>query len=173
MLHAERPASPDYIPLDLAAAEKDKPLLGHGDALLQTARRPRTAQEMARWDRRQRFSAQDEEFFDYYDTVECFLRPGDEVDKWGRSRRPGRRCGSPSACCKITGTTVSRGAASGFIQTSGAGYTGAASARSEAEDSLPTGEAFPASRSHQREPRASGTLVILWSRLDMLVRNSI
>lgn len=52
-----------------------------------TARRPRTAQEMARWDRRQRFSAEDEEFFDYYDTVEYFLRPDDEVDKWGRSLR--------------------------------------------------------------------------------------
>lgn len=52
-----------------------------------TARRPRTEEELARWDRQQRFLAEDEEFFDYYDTVEYFLRAGEEVDKWGRSLR--------------------------------------------------------------------------------------
>ena len=52
-----------------------------------TASRPRTPEEIARWDRQQRFLAEDEEFFDYYDTVEYFLRPDEEVDKWGRSMR--------------------------------------------------------------------------------------
>ena len=52
-----------------------------------TKRRERTEREKARWDRRQVYLAEDEEFFDYYDTVEYFLEQDEEVDKWGRSLR--------------------------------------------------------------------------------------
>jgi len=52
-----------------------------------TQRRERTEREKARWDRMQEFLAEDEEFFDYYDTVEYFLEQDEEVDKWGRSLR--------------------------------------------------------------------------------------
>jgi photosystem II stability/assembly factor-like uncharacterized protein len=50
-----------------------------------TWRRERTAQEKKRWDRWNAFAAEDEEFYDYYDTVDWFGDPDEEVDKWGRS----------------------------------------------------------------------------------------
>ena len=50
-----------------------------------TWRRKRTQEEIARWERWQKFMEEDEEFFDYYDTVEWYGDPDEEVDKWGRS----------------------------------------------------------------------------------------
>jgi len=50
-----------------------------------TWRRKRTKEEIARWDRWQKFAEEDEEFFDYYDTVDWYGDPDEEVDKWGRS----------------------------------------------------------------------------------------
>jgi hypothetical protein len=50
-----------------------------------TWRRKRTQKEIARWERWQKFMEEDEEFFDYYDTVELYGDPDEEVDKWGRS----------------------------------------------------------------------------------------
>lgn len=50
-----------------------------------TWRRKRTQEEIIRWERDQKFAEEDEEFFDYYDTVEWYGNPDDEVDKWGRS----------------------------------------------------------------------------------------
>ena len=50
-----------------------------------TWRRKRTEAEIKRWERWQKFMEEDEEFFDYYDTVEWFGDPDEEVDKWGRS----------------------------------------------------------------------------------------
>jgi len=52
-----------------------------------TWRRQRTPEEKKRWDRRNAFAAEDEEFYDYYDTVDWFGDPDEEVDKWGRSLR--------------------------------------------------------------------------------------
>jgi len=52
-----------------------------------TWRRKRTKQEIARWDRWQKFAEEDEEFFDYYDTVDWYGEVDEEVDKWGRSLR--------------------------------------------------------------------------------------
>lgn len=48
-------------------------------------RRARTTEEKESWDRHQKMLAEDEEFFDYYDTVEWYGAPDEEVDKWGRS----------------------------------------------------------------------------------------
>jgi photosystem II stability/assembly factor-like uncharacterized protein len=50
-----------------------------------TWRRKRTKEEIARWDRWQKYAEEDEEFFDYYDTVDWYGDPDEEVDKWGRS----------------------------------------------------------------------------------------
>jgi hypothetical protein len=50
-----------------------------------TWRRKRTKEEIARWDRWQKFAGEDEEFFDYYDTVDWYGEPDEEVDKRGRS----------------------------------------------------------------------------------------
>jgi len=50
-----------------------------------TWRRKRTQEEIARWERWQKFMEEDEEFFDYYDTVDWYGDPDEEVDKWGRS----------------------------------------------------------------------------------------
>ena len=50
-----------------------------------TWRKKRTQEEIARWERGQKFMEEDEEFFDYYDTVEWYGDPDEEVDKWGRS----------------------------------------------------------------------------------------
>lgn len=50
-----------------------------------TKRRPRTSEEIGRWDERNDESAEEEEFFDYYDTVDFYGAPDEEVDKWGRS----------------------------------------------------------------------------------------
>jgi len=52
-----------------------------------TWRRKRTPEEVARWERLQKYLEEDEEFFDYYDTVDWFGDPDEEVDKWGRSLR--------------------------------------------------------------------------------------
>lgn len=49
-----------------------------------TRRRKRTEKEIARWDRRHKF-AKEEEFFDYYDTVDWYGDPDEEVDKTGLS----------------------------------------------------------------------------------------
>ena len=48
-------------------------------------RRPRTPEGMERWDEWDKEAAEDEEFFDYYDAVDFYGAPDDEVDKWGRS----------------------------------------------------------------------------------------
>lgn len=50
-----------------------------------TWRKKRTKEEIARWDRWQKFAEEDEEFFDYYDTVDWYGDSDEEVDKWGRS----------------------------------------------------------------------------------------
>lgn len=50
-------------------------------------RHERSAEERRAWDREQEELAGEVEFFDYYDTVEGFPAPGEEVDKWGRSLR--------------------------------------------------------------------------------------
>jgi len=52
-----------------------------------TKRKPRTKQEIARWEKMQEYLKKDEEFFDYYDTVDYYGDPDEEVDKWGRSLR--------------------------------------------------------------------------------------
>ena len=49
--------------------------------------RQRSQEEQQEWDEEQGWLAEDVEFFDYYDTVEGFPEPGEEVDKWGRSLR--------------------------------------------------------------------------------------
>lgn len=51
------------------------------------SRRPRTPEEIEEWEREQEWLAEDVEFFDYYDTVEGFPEPGEEVDPRGRSLR--------------------------------------------------------------------------------------
>lgn len=53
----------------------------------QTWRRKRTEKEKARWDRRQKFAEEDEEFFDYYDTVDWYGNPDEEVSRTGLSFR--------------------------------------------------------------------------------------
>lgn len=50
-----------------------------------TWRRERTAEEKKNWDRRNASAVEDEEFYDYYDTVDWFGDPDEEVDRWGRS----------------------------------------------------------------------------------------
>jgi len=50
-----------------------------------TRRKKRTEEEIARWERWHKYSLEEEEFFDYYDTVEWYGDPDEEVDKWGRS----------------------------------------------------------------------------------------
>jgi len=52
-----------------------------------TKRRRRTAKEIFEWKKEQEFLAEDEEFFDYYDTVDYYGEADEEVDKWGRSLR--------------------------------------------------------------------------------------
>ena len=42
---------------------------------------------MEEWDRRQQSLKEEEEFFDYYDTVDYYGEDDEEVDKWGRSLR--------------------------------------------------------------------------------------
>ena len=50
-------------------------------------RRARSDEEKAAWDEEQGWLAEDVEFFDYYDTVEGYPEPGEEVDARGRSLR--------------------------------------------------------------------------------------
>jgi len=50
-----------------------------------TRKRKRTAEELKRFDRWYRFAHEDEEFFDYYDTVDWFAAPDQEVARDGRS----------------------------------------------------------------------------------------
>ena len=50
-----------------------------------TKRRERTSKEIERWEEWDKESADEEEFFDYYDTVDFYGAPDEEVDKWGRS----------------------------------------------------------------------------------------
>jgi len=45
----------------------------------------RTEEEQAEWTEFQAMLANETEFFDYYDTVEQFPEPGEEVDRFGRS----------------------------------------------------------------------------------------
>ncbi|WP_411029772.1 WD40/YVTN/BNR-like repeat-containing protein [Spongiimicrobium sp. 3-5] len=52
-----------------------------------TKRKPRTDKEMENWENEQKELAEEEEFFDYYDTVEIFPTPTEEVDRYGRSLR--------------------------------------------------------------------------------------
>ncbi|WP_299535474.1 sialidase family protein [Ulvibacterium sp.] len=48
---------------------------------------PRTEEEQKEWEQFEKLSAEEDEFFDYYDTVEIFPMPEEEVDKYGRSLR--------------------------------------------------------------------------------------
>ena len=50
-----------------------------------TRQRPRSAKEREEWEHEQRVLAEEVEFFDYYDTVEGYPEPGEEVDRNGRS----------------------------------------------------------------------------------------
>ncbi len=52
-----------------------------------TKRRKRTREEIIEWEKEQKLLAEDEEFFDYYDTVDYYGDADYEVDKWGRSLR--------------------------------------------------------------------------------------
>lgn len=52
-----------------------------------TKRERRTPEEIMQWKRQQEMLRQEEEYFDYYDTVEYYGPPTEEVDKWGRSLR--------------------------------------------------------------------------------------
>ena len=52
-----------------------------------TRREPRPADEVDRWDRRQEFGRGDPQFFDYYDTVDFYGDPGEEVTADGMSMR--------------------------------------------------------------------------------------
>ncbi len=47
----------------------------------------RSEEEKKEWEQFQQMIAEEDEFFDYYDTVEIFPRPEEEVDKYGRSMR--------------------------------------------------------------------------------------
>jgi len=50
-----------------------------------TWRKKRTKKEIARWERWNKFALKDEEFFDYYDTVDWYGDPDEEVSKTGLS----------------------------------------------------------------------------------------
>ena len=50
-----------------------------------TKRRQRTPEEIERWDEWNKEAKDETEFFDYYDTVDYYGDPDEEVDKWGRS----------------------------------------------------------------------------------------
>jgi len=52
-----------------------------------TWRQPRDPEGIARWDRRQQFGQRDPQFFDYYDTVDFYGDPDDEVTADGMSMR--------------------------------------------------------------------------------------
>ena len=52
-----------------------------------TRREPRPEEERARWDERQRYREEEQEFFDYYDTVDFYGPADDEVTMDGRSMR--------------------------------------------------------------------------------------
>ncbi len=52
-----------------------------------TRRQPRSPEEIARWNRRQAFGDQDPQFFDYYDTVDFYGDPDEEVTADGMSMR--------------------------------------------------------------------------------------
>ncbi len=52
-----------------------------------TQSKPRMEEEMKEWEEEQRFIELEDEFFDYYDTVEIFPLSDEEVDKNGRSLR--------------------------------------------------------------------------------------
>lgn len=52
-----------------------------------TRREPRSAEERARWDRRREFGGGDPQFFDYYDTVDFYGDPDEEVTATGMSMR--------------------------------------------------------------------------------------
>ena len=52
-----------------------------------TMREQRTEEEKIEWEKEQKYIKEEHEFFDYYDTVEMFPLPNDEVDKYGRSLR--------------------------------------------------------------------------------------
>ena len=50
-----------------------------------TWRQPRSPEEIARWDRRRGRGSQDPQFFDYYDTVDFYGDPDEEVTADGMS----------------------------------------------------------------------------------------
>ena len=50
-------------------------------------RKYRTSEEKIEWEKEQKLIKEEPEFFDYYDTVEIFPLPNEEVDKYGRSLR--------------------------------------------------------------------------------------
>ena len=52
-----------------------------------TRREKRSPAEIIEWEKEQEMLRQEEEFFDYYDTVEYYGPPSEEVDRWGRSLR--------------------------------------------------------------------------------------
>ena len=52
-----------------------------------TRREPRPEEERARWDERQQYGEEDQEFYDYYDTVDFYGSADDEVTMDGRSMR--------------------------------------------------------------------------------------
>jgi hypothetical protein len=52
-----------------------------------TRREPRPEEERARWDRRQQYGDEDQEFYDYYDTVDFYGPADEEVTMDGRSMR--------------------------------------------------------------------------------------
>ncbi len=52
-----------------------------------TKRKKRSKEEIKEWEQEQKILAEDEEFFDYYDTVDYYGEADEEVDKWGRSLR--------------------------------------------------------------------------------------
>jgi hypothetical protein len=52
-----------------------------------TRREPRTEEERARWDEQQQYREEDQEFFDYYDTVDFFGPADEEVTMDGHSMR--------------------------------------------------------------------------------------
>ena len=50
-------------------------------------RKYRTSKEKIEWEKEQKLIKEEPEFFDYYDAVEIFPLPNEEVDKYGRSLR--------------------------------------------------------------------------------------
>lgn len=52
-----------------------------------TKRKYRTSEEKIEWEKEQKLIKEEPEFFDYYDAVEIFPLPNEEVDKYGRSLR--------------------------------------------------------------------------------------